>query len=129
MHYLPDKTPKHSPLWLWTWLTCWDRSQSWPESDQKIREFFYQNNLSEASELLDVRNHPGLIGLFSNPLHCHQIDTQTLWNLPIGASVVNAKHYSMMFPNFWWSELLHNATFLRDPNLVHSRQNLKQKAP
>ena len=35
------------------------------------------------------------IQLFSNPLHCSQIDTQTLWNLLIGSFGVNAKKLSM----------------------------------
>ena len=55
-----------------------------------------------------------LIQLFSNPLHCPQIDTQTLWNYRIGGSVVNAKKYSVLFPIFWRYELCHVAAFLSD---------------
>ena len=34
------------------------------------------------------------------------------WNLYTGAFGVNAKQYSMSFPNFWWSELHYGAAFL-----------------
>ena len=59
-----------------------------------------------------------LIQLFSNLLHFPQIDTQTLWNLHIGASMVNAKLYRMSFPNFWMNELLHSAALLIDTTLL-----------
>ena len=54
-----------------------------------------------------------LFFFFLNPLHCPQIDAQILWNL-IGASGMNAKLYSISFPNFWGNELYHNAAFLTD---------------
>ena len=56
----------------------------------------------------------GLIRLFLNSLHFAQINTKRLWNLHIGASGMNAKQYSMPFPNFWWSELCYGTAFLTD---------------
>ena len=56
-------------------------------------------------------NTIGLLQLFLNPKHCPQIDIQTLWNLCIGTSGMNVKQCSMLFPNFWRSELCYGATF------------------
>ena len=56
----------------------------------------------------------GLFWLFLNLLHYPQIDNKILWNLCIDASSVNAKQYSMTFPNFWKSELCHDAAFLTE---------------
>ena len=59
--------------------------------------------LKTISEALSNRNFVitmGFIQLFSNPLHCLLIDCQTLRNIRIGASVTNAKKYSMPFQNF-----------------------------
>ena len=72
-----------------------------------------------------------LIQLFSNLLHCPQIDTQTLWNLCIGSACMNAKQYSMLVSNFWKTELHHGAAFIHrhwstNSNLLHSRHNPKQ---
>ena len=44
----------------------------------------------------------------------HQIDTQSLWNLRIMASVENAKRYDKQFLNFWSNELRHGAAFQTD---------------
>ena len=52
--YKPDKKhchiPSDEPDWRdetlpypewWTWLTCWNRCKSWPESQQQIRKVFF----------------------------------------------------------------------------------------
>ena len=41
-------------------------------------------------------------------------DTQILENLRIESSSVNPKQCSMPFPNIWWNELPHGATFVLD---------------
>ena len=57
-----------------------------------------------------------IIGIiqFWNFLHCSKIDTQTPWKLCTGASSTNAKQHSMPFPNFWGSEIHHDAAFFTD---------------
>ncbi len=56
----------------------------------------------------------GLLQLYLNPLHCPQIDTQTLWNLHIGSSSMNAKQYSVPFLHLRRIDLCHSAAFLTD---------------
>ena len=68
--------------------------------------YFYQNEQSEFLELPYHRNH--------HCLHCPQIDTQTLWNVFIGASGTNARQYSMSCSNLWTNILLHGAASLTD---------------
>ena len=60
--------------WLWSWLICGDSCESWPGSWLQIWEFFpYQNGvwLLSSCNLISI----GYNQLFSNPLHCPQIDT------------------------------------------------------
>ena len=56
----------------------------------------------------------GLIQRFSTPQHFSLIDTYTFWKFRIGTSAVNVKQYSILFSNFWKSELYYAAAFLTD---------------
>ena len=103
-------------LWLWTWLTCWVCCQSWSWSHPEIREFFsYQNDQSEAYDLLHLRNHcwthstlflpfalssdqQSKTGRFSNHLHRHQIDSQIL-RFSCWIFERECQRYKISFPN------------------------------
>ena len=58
--------------------------------------------------------------------------TNTLENIPSGASDMSAKECSTLFPYFWSNELCYGAAFFtdsafpNDPSLLHSWQNLMQ---
>ena len=67
----------------------------------------------------------GLIQLFSNPLQ--RLTPPNSEKIVLELSVMNAKHYSTPFQNFWRSKLHSGAAFLTNTSLLHNRQNQKQK--
>ena len=75
--------------------------QSWPGSHQEIGSSFLirmvRVRLPTCPTFVIINGH---IKLFLNPLHYLQINLQILWNLRIDWSGVNAKQYSVPFPNF-----------------------------
>lgn len=74
------------PPWLWTWLTWRDHFQSCSGSQQQTQEFFsYQNEFSKLTYFHNRHStHPTLSKSSAF------IDTQTFWNVHIGASGMNA---------------------------------------
>ena len=69
-----------------------------------------------------------LIQFFSNPLHCSQIDDQTLWNCSFLHECQAVQNIISKFLEEWivsWHCFPYGQCSI-DSSLLHSRQNLKQ---
>ena len=131
MCYMPDKKLKHS------YVTDYGLDRIAEIIVNHSLDFSYKLRISFLIRTIRVRLlschtfiiPTGLIQFFSSPLQCPQLDIQTLWILCIGLCGVNSMQYSMLFLNFWRSELYQGEAFLNfpptDSSLLHSRQNLK----
>ena len=109
--YQPDKKLKHThvpgngPDWLGSLsIICMNLIQI---------QFFFLSEKSKGNFCVAIPSQSPL-DLSNSFWILNRIDTQTLWNLCIGASSMNVMQYNIPFPNFWWRKLHHGAAFFTD---------------